>query len=1116
MIYFKRKSLIKKALNKILRIREIEFDFSFLFLKNVFLLFGLFLIILYSSYLLLFPKLITENNVENILNSYFLKNSKLIFDVDNLKVSPNYKFNLNLKADKVSLKYSKNSDFIVVQKLNADINLISLVFKNLDFDKINIDKIVVSTTFKGNKYGCFNYFSFKDLNVDNLDFKLRKLKIVANSFVLNIKDENINKNFTIKTNKIKLEKDENAIINNISTKIITKGNVYCLKNKLVDFNLNLTLKTKDDVLLRFQGLIEKLNYNPFLYADMYKFYAKADMDLKISPQNKSGQNSINGKINLSDMSFTVNGIKVPKNNILALFKGNKIVSDFDFNFVKNQRIEVKSIVDIGKFIELKLKSDEINLFELNDVIKSFLKILNAPNYVSDVDLAGVLRADVYLKSNFKKIYSKGKLTLKNGKISSKKLNLALNNVNSDIDLENSNIKFTKASAYFDNAKFNLAGSIDSNFNLNLKINSDLINMVQIVQLAKLLKINFVDFNDYIFKSGFVKLNSEITGTYKKPIIKSNSYAKNINLFIKSKKTSIAIQDVDLTPEIINSEFRALFVAIKNLKLKYDKYNVSSDKISLKIDKNDIDIAEFNCNIDGIIAQIKGKILNYSSKNPVADIDLKANLNKKNNLIVFKNQNLSLNSSILVKNDVLTIKKATLFNHQKTILNITGSIFDYLSNGPTLRQVKVLTNDKVGVMLPVLDNLSTEFSSNLEINGKITNPKLDGKLDIYNLKYPALNLSIKDALLNINNSTFYLNVQNGYIMGFDFDIVSQAKLAKNKLIVDYAQISSNYIDLTKAEKYLKNQNNALIENLEITSMKGNINSLAADEFMLNNFEFDGNYKNNILNVKKFSADIFNGKVGGNLTLNVVNQKVRADLVLKSLNVRALSNRLKQYSMAASGKLSALIGVDFVGFDFDEIVRTFDGYIKFNIDDGELSQFAKLERLLQAGNILSQSVLKLSLNSTLSAISKQNTGYFKTLEGTVKIKNSIANIQYIKVQGNNLSMYLTGNFNLLNNRADVTVLGRIPSTIVNMFGAVGSYTTEKLVDKMSDDAKDIIKSLTVSPFEKMLSTEIKEEDIRKIPPLIYQAAQTTTREFIVQIYGNINDRSSIRYFKWNKRN
>ena len=189
----------------------------------------------------------------------------------------------------------------------------------------------------------------------------------------------------------------------------------------------------------------------------------------------------------------------------------------------------------------------------------------------------------------------------------------------------------------------------------------------------------------------------------------------------------------------------------------------------------------------------------------------------------------------------------------------------------------------------------------------------------------------------------------------------------------------------------------------------------------------------------------------------------------------------------------------------------GYIKFNIDNGELSQFAKLERYLQAGNILSQSILKLSLNSALSAVTKQNTGDFKTIEGTFNINNSWINIQYIKTQGSNMSTYLEGRVNMLSKYCAVKVYGKIPISMVSIMGNIGSFTTNQLVDKMSDEAKEIIKSLTVSPVEKMLSVKIPNEYIEKIPPLT--VSNTPTREFMVIINGPIEQKSSVKYFKWN---
>ena len=81
-----------------------------------------------------------------------------------------------------------------------------------------------------------------------------------------------------------------------------------------------------------------------------------------------------------------------------------------------------------------------------------------------------------------------------------------------------------------------------------------------------------------------------------------------------------------------------------------------------------------------------------------------------------------------------------------------------------------------------------------------------------------------------------------------------------------------------------------------------------------------------------------------------------------------------------------------------------------------------------------------------------------------------------------------------------------------GNFGQMTAEKLIDKMSDDTKEIIKSLAQSPFQKMFSTQIPDEEISKIPNLSNQAQDIETREFKVKIIGNPKELSSIKNFKW----
>ena len=306
MIYYKKKSLIKKVVNKIRENRE---SFKFPIFSHLTFFFFLFVIIaLYSSYLFLLPKYLDNEIVEKAINCFIFKDSKLTLDLENFQINPNYKFDINLKADLLKVKYPNKKDFLVVKSVDIDVNLFSLIFGYVDLNKIKSDEIKLNVNFAKDKtYECFKYFEFKD---SKSKLKLRNINLLANSFVFNLFDENIQKNFLITTDKIYVSSSEykKPII------IKTKGIIKSSTHKISDFDLNLAIKLNEESAGKFKKKFAKLNYNPFLEADKYKFFAQTKIDLKINPNDK--KNNAVGTIALNNYNFEINGLKLPKNNII--------------------------------------------------------------------------------------------------------------------------------------------------------------------------------------------------------------------------------------------------------------------------------------------------------------------------------------------------------------------------------------------------------------------------------------------------------------------------------------------------------------------------------------------------------------------------------------------------------------------------------------------------------------------------------------------------------------------------------------------------------------------------------------------------------------------------------
>ena len=96
MIYYKKKSWFKKIYYRIIRS---NFSITPVFglvklLKSAISLLFFLIAALYLSYLFLLPKFLDEKIVEDSINNYLNKNTKLTLDLDELKIKPDYKLNI--------------------------------------------------------------------------------------------------------------------------------------------------------------------------------------------------------------------------------------------------------------------------------------------------------------------------------------------------------------------------------------------------------------------------------------------------------------------------------------------------------------------------------------------------------------------------------------------------------------------------------------------------------------------------------------------------------------------------------------------------------------------------------------------------------------------------------------------------------------------------------------------------------------------------------------------------------------------------------------------------------------------------------------------------------------
>ena len=175
------------------------------------------------------------------------------------------------------------------------------------------------------------------------------------------------------------------------------------------------------------------------------------------------------------------------------------------------------------------------------------------------------------------------------------------------------------------------------------------------------------------------------------------------------------------------------------------------------------------------------------------------------------------------------------------------------------------------------------------------------------------------------------------------------------------------------------------------------------------------------------------------------------------------------------------------------QSLSGDVKFVVNNGRMSTLGKLEHLLYAQNVIADNMLRTSLSVVTKAITLKDTGLFKYLRGDVTLNNGIAYVNMLQSQGPLMSLFIKGQFNPINDYAQLTVLGRLSDEIITGLGAFADFSFKKLLVMLTGEES---------------KNSILPEDFDKIP----QLPMKNTKEFRSIINGIIDKPSSVILFNW----
>lgn len=647
-------------------------------------------------------------------------------------------------------------------------------------------------------------------------------------------------------------------------------------------------------------------------------------------------------------------------------------------------------------------------------------------------------------------------------------------------------------------------------------------------------------------SGKGDINLNIKGNIKKP---------NLNGYIIFSNTKINLSKI---PMLISNLSGQIKFNNKNVIFNNIKANLSRSTINL----NGI-LSRDNRNNQAIGLKIKGKINSsdikkYLKPDAAKQIEAKGtfpliatvrgssnNWKLSGNILFNKGDYISLKQDIglpLDKARIINFKAsgdkkkikmddiellaadeqsdAAVFSSLSPLILAKGLVYDFHSKKFLLNNFKLAINNPLNIQMlnPMLANGTSEqcfsggtFTGNMQLTGAAAPLQPAGDITLRNISIPSKKIIINFATFNLTQDKIVLT---------DSDIViadSELKVSATADNVMKLPVRINKIDVMSPDLNLDNITNALKNNgakkqnsSPVIIQEGNIkaDNFTAGKLKGTNMSSDVSLNEaQVVELKNISLNAENGNASGHVRYDIKNKDLQGGLVTKNMSANEIATTLINLPDEVYGNLDTNSEFKTNGTTRQEILDNTDGKFKFEIRDGHMVRLGSLEYLLMSANTLFAGIANLDLNKILNLITKEKTGYFKTLGGTITMDNGVLHTDDVKSKGKNLSLNLRGSLRMSDNYADMIILGRIKKRTAGKLGPLGSISINNLISDIP-----VAGFLPGTPGDKGVLDFVPFLDKIPLVGLGGKFAQGRYRFFVVRILGNLKDKDSVKSFKW----
>ena len=899
--------------------------------------------------------------------------------------------------------------------------------------------------------GLYKFYGF--VNIDNTTLKLSHYQLPECYFHGKFKGTK-----AVVDTDISVTKDEKLQLN---------GMLDYGKNKKLDLQVNSDKIHFQNLIMVTKAFLDSIQVRNSLDTLKGQGYFEANANIKTNFKKLIS----NGGIIVKDGAITnkFSGLGFTKTNLNFLFDNNILEIKDSSTLINKAPLKFDGKIDEKSHIDIAILADNVPVRGLYHAF--------APQYMKDkLDIySGFLSLDTTIKGELKQAIGKLKLRL---------TNLV---VNSDT------FKITNNDAEVDMLVNKTTSKIDI---LNKGLN------------ISLLKSNSTIFDNH--------LNVQILGS--KMTIDPTELLINKGSIVTVKGTI----DSNKKEPIFDIDAKGLLDAVDLRQFAGDDFTGYIDaKGSLPMTLT----VNGNMKRQDMVLRVLTSPANY-----VTPIHLKE-MKGKNGLfqakIDFKGNRLKIKQTGLFNRTTKTDDKGNTTEHLEEILGISGTITG-LKSQPFINVIKVAIPKTLNGSIHIFRNSGFTVPSNyLYIFGDAQSPLIRGQFGIKNLYIKDLLTTLDELYLYFSGKNLTVTTTNLNLNGSDVSTALNLHLTPEDInTISNLRVTSNHIDVDKLMMVSKATTRVLPKSTAKSSVKSasqtpadipvtfKNSSIALKHIKFGNIRLKNTNSKialhkNIFYLNNLHTHAFGGNVYGNISMNLLNSLLKIDINGGNINTEKMLLATANMKDTLKGKLSFTtnISIDGGATSYEKQMKSLKGNVKFAIHNGQFGPFGKVENLIMAENIRDSQFFQTTLGGVINGLTTIDTTHFKELKGSLNFKNGITTINPITTDGNVLTLYISGNFDLLKNTADMKVRGRLASMLSNMLGPIANVNPVNLVK--------ITPGLNVASAKlfTLFTQPATQAELNKIPAFGNKTDNLNATNFQVVIEGDVaKPLKLVKSFKW----